>query len=251
MSTVQRPQATLGGENHLICWPDPTILRSSDRSHGGCRVKYVLATSAVLLASPVSAQDWSGTWAGMAIGYGAGTYDQGDFEAGQEGVRVEVDRAIVGLHLERNFQRESTVFGFDVDISNGVYGMRPQGTGAPWWSCTIGDCVVDITAFMTIRGRYGWLLNPETMVYGAVGLAAGKAEGGILDSLQEGSSTAVGYTVGGGVSRMIGPNTVIYGEINHVDLGTLQFGAGDTPGEDVFDAKGDFATIKLGANFRF
>ncbi|MBL9048617.1 MAG: porin family protein [Tabrizicola sp.] len=213
-------------------------------------MKSVVLTSAMLLAFPAAGQDWSGHWAGLSLGYGAGTYHQGDFEADQAGVDVDVDGPLVGLRYERNFQNGDHVFGFDVDLSNGVNGSRPQGTGASWWSCIVGDCAVDITAMLTLRGRYGWLLSPETMAYGAAGLAAGRAEGGILDSLQEGSSTAVGFTVGGGVSRMVGPNLQIFGEVNYVDLGTLHFGIGDSY-DDVFDAKGDFATIKIGASFRF
>lgn len=213
-------------------------------------MKSVVLTSAMLLAFPAAGQDWSGHWAGLSIGYGTGTYQQGDVEAAQIGVDVDVDGPLVGLRYERNFQHGNWVYGFDADLSNGVNGSQPQGTGAPYWSCTVGDCVVDITALFTLRGRYGWLLSPETLAYGAAGLAAGQVEGGIVGSLQEGSSTAVGFTVGGGVSRMVGPNLQVFGEINYVDLGTLRFGIGDGFADD-FDATGDFATIKIGASFRF
>lgn len=213
-------------------------------------MKSVIITSAMLLAFPAAGQDWSGHWAGVTLGYGTGSYQQGDFEADQTGVEVDVDGPILGFRYERNFQHGNRVFGFDADLSNGVKGSQPQGTGAPSWSCVVGDCVVDVTALLTLRGRYGWLVSPQTMAYGAAGVAAGRAEGGIADSLQEGSSTAVGFTVGGGVSRMVGPNLLVFGEVNYVDLGTLHFGIGDTF-DDVFDAKGDFATIKIGASFRF
>ena len=209
-----------------------------------------MAAMAILLASPLSAQDWSGHWGGFALGYGSGSYEQGDFEKDQLGVEVDVDSLLLGLHYERNYQRGNHVLGFDVGLSNGVKGFAPMGTGAPYWSCEIGACNVAIDALLTLRGRYGWLMTPETMIYGAGGLAAGRVEGGIYDSFQQGSSTAVGYTIGAGLAHMIQPDLMLYAEVNHVDLGTLEFGWGDGPA-DTFDGKGDFSTVVIGVNFRF
>lgn len=213
-------------------------------------MKYALSTAAMLLASPVFGQDWSGNWLGFSLGYGEGSYELGDFEADQEGPRVDVDRIIGGLHYERNFQRGNRVLGFDVDLSTGVKGITPQGTFTSYWSCRDGDCNVNVKTLLTLRARYGWLVTPETMIYGAGGLAAGEVEGGIFDSRQQGSSTAVGYTIGAGLSHMVQPDTVLYVEVNHVDLGTLEFGWADGPA-DTLDGKGDFSTVKVGVNFRF
>lgn len=215
-------------------------------------MKYALSTAAMLLASPVFGQDWSGNWLGFSLGYGEGSYQQGDFEQGLIGERVDVDRIIGGLHYERNFQRGNRVLGFDVDLSTGVRGITPIGTttGTGDFSCDLGDCNVDVKTLMTLRARYGWLVTPETMIYGAGGLAAGEVEGGIYNSFQQGSSTAVGYTIGAGLSHMIQPDTLVYIEVNHVDLGTLEFGWGYGP-EDTLDGKGDFSTVKVGVNFRF
>lgn len=215
-----------------------------------------MTAMAMLLASPLSAQDWSGQWGGFALGHGSGSYQQGDFEKHQPGVEnqlgveVDVDSILLGLHYERNFQRGNQVLGFDVGLSNGVKGITPMGTAAPYWSCEDGDCNVEIEALLTLRGRYGWLMTPETMIYGAGGLAAGKVEGGIYDSFQQGSSTAIGYTIGAGLAHMIQPDLMLYAEVNHVDLGTLEFGWGDGP-DDTLDGKGDFSTVLIGVNFRF
>lgn len=214
------------------------------------KVKYTISAIAMLLATPVLGQDWSGSWTGLSLGYGDGSYLQGDFDVGQPGVDVDVQGIILGLHYEWNHQRGNQVLGFDLGLSNGIAGSRPLGTGGPNWSCLLGDCNVAVTSLLTLRGRYGWLLAPETLVYGAGGLAAGQVEGGIRNSFQQGSSTAVGYTVGAGLAHMLQPDIVVYAEINHVDLGTLEFGWGDTP-DDTLDGKGDFRTVLVGVNFRF
>ncbi len=208
-----------------------------------------MTAMAMLLASPLSAQDWSGQWGGFALGYGAGSYEQGDFEADETGEDVDVDGFLVGLHYERNFQRGNHVLGFDVGLSKGVRGTSPQEPGPVWWACELGECFVNVEALLTLRGRYGWLMTPETMIYGAGGLAAGKVEGGIYNFTQN-SSTAVGYTIGAGLAHMIQPNLMLYAEVNHVDLGTLELGPLGTP-DDTLDGRGDFSTVLIGVNFRF
>lgn len=197
-----------------------------------------------------AAQDWSGNWGGVALGYGSGTYDQGDSAAGEIGPSVDVDGVIAGLQFVRNFQQGNTVYGFDVGVSTGPSGVTAQGTLGADWSCFTGECNVDINSLITLRGRYGVLINPETLAYGAGGLAVGNVEGGIYDSEQQGSSTAVGYTIGAGLERMFGENRTFFGEVNYVDLGTLDFGTAGTPAE-TYDGVGDFMTVKIGANFRF
>ncbi|MBL9047180.1 MAG: porin family protein [Tabrizicola sp.] len=213
-------------------------------------MRFAVSALSVLMVSPVSAQDWSGQWGGLSLGYGAGSYEQGDVEKGQAGVEVDVDSLLLGLQYQRSFQQGSQVWGFDIGLSNGVKGAVPQGPVPVYWSCDLGDCNVKIEALLTVRGRYGWLWTPETMIYGVGGLAAGKVEGGIQNSFQQGSSTATGYTIGVGLAHMVRPDLVLYGEINHIDLGTLEFGWGDGP-EDTLDGSGDFDTVVIGASFRF
>ena len=214
-------------------------------------VLYPLFAAAVCAgALPAAAQDWSGNWGGVALGYGSGTYDQGVSDLNEGGPSVDVDGALIGLQYLRNIQSGNAVYGFDVGVSTGPSGTTAQGTLGPSWSCGSGDCNVDIQSLITLRGRYGVLVNPETLAYGVGGLAVGSIDGGIYNSPQQGSSTAVGYTIGVGVERMFSENRTIFGEVNYVDLGTIDFGRGGSP-RDVYDGEGDFTTIKIGMNFRF
>src|SRR5690606_13593376 len=116
------------------------------------------------------------------------------------------------------------VFGFDVSLSSGIKGKTAIGAVGPDWSCVTGDCNVSVESLLMTRGRYGALINPSTLVYGAAGVAAGRVSGGIYNSVQQGKSTATGYTLGLGVEHKLNRKVSLYGELNYVDLGTLKFG---------------------------
>jgi outer membrane immunogenic protein len=213
----------------------------------------VLVTAGLTLASslPAMAQDWTGNWGGITLGYGDGVYQQGVSDLNQVGPDVEVKGWIVGLRFSRNMQSNNNVYGFDAELSSGIDGETAQGTDGPFWRCGTGACNVDIKSIITVRGRYGWLTDPQTLIYGAGGLAIGRVEGGIFNSAQQGeSNNAVGYTVGFGAERLVGAKTAIFGEVNYVDLGDLEFGRGNAA-TDVYDGVGDFATMKFGLNFKF
>jgi opacity protein-like surface antigen len=105
---------------------------------------------------------------------------------------------------------------------------------------------------MTVRGRYGMVFGDgKTMTYGALGLAAGAIEGGIAASDQQGSSTALGYTAGFGLERMFTDGISMFGEVNYVDLGDIDFGTVGGSGSGTFYGAGDFTKILVGVNYRF
>ena len=213
----------------------------------------LIAVAGLMMASsvPALAQNWAGNWGGITLGFGSGSYDLGVSALSEPGPTVDVDGAQLGLRYARNWQRGNYVFGADVEASTGLDGINKQSPIIiPEWICRSGDCNVTIKSLVTIRGRFGLLVNPETLVYAAGGIATGKVEGGIANSPQQGSSTATGYTIGFGAEHFIREKITIFGEVNYVDLGNLEFGEGDTS-SDVFDGVGDFMTIKLGASFRF
>jgi outer membrane immunogenic protein len=191
--------------------------------------------------------DWSGNYWGFVLGYGSGDYRLKS--ASGDGVNVNVDGAIFGMRYARNMQNGNRVYGFDAELSSGPDGITPQGTTGPYWSCNTGDCNVSIEALLTLRGRYGGLLNADTLAYGAAGLAAASVNGGIRNSPQQGSSNEVGFTVGVGVERRLQSGWNVFGEINYVDLGDLRFGTGS--GTEPFKGAGDFSTLKVGFMRRF
>ncbi len=203
--------------------------------------------------APVAMVDWSGWYGGASLGYGSGSYDQGVSALNEDGPTVDVDGAMFGLQIGRNFQNGNKVYGFELGVSSGIDGIVPQSFSMPTnWGCNTGDCNVDIKALATLRGRFGMTsASGATLFYGAAGLAGARYEGGIFNSDQQGETeTNSGYTVGIGIEHMLRPNMSIFAEANYVDLGDLTFGEGNTS-DEVYDGLGDFATVRFGANFHF
>jgi outer membrane immunogenic protein len=201
---------------------------------------------------PAPIVDWSGIYVGGYLTFGDGSYLQQDDITGV-GVDVDVDGAGLGLRYGQNWQNAAAVFGFDVSLQSGIDGIKVQGSNGPVWGCNTGHCNVSIEALMTVRGRYGMVFGDgKTMAYGALGLAAGAIEGGIAASNQQGSSTALGYTAGFGLERMFTDGISMFGEVNYVDLGDIDFGTGGGPGgSGTFYGAGDFTKVLVGVNYRF
>lgn len=197
--------------------------------------------------------DWSGSYVGGYLTYGDGSYQQASSIDGI-GLDVDVDGLGFGVRYGRNWQNSAAVFGFDVSLQSGIDGITPKGsTNATYtWTCGSGHCNVSIEALMTVRGRYGKVFGDgKTMAYGALGLAAGTIEGGIFNSIQQGSSTALGYTTGIGLEHKYTDRISIFGEVNYVDLGDIEFGTDNRGQGAPFFGRGDFTKFEMGFNYHF
>lgn len=213
-------------------------------------IRFISATIVSAMATvslPGAAVAWDGFYGGFTLGYGDGTYLQGSVAG--DGVEVDVYGVLGSARLGWNAVNGNNVYGFDVDIGNGPDGVTPQGSSGTTFFCGSGDCSVSINTLATLRGRYGFLTDPDTLIYGAAGLAFGDIEGGIENSGYYGSSNATGFTVGIGIERNLSATMAWFGEVNYYDLGDLEFG---TEGfGNTFEGYGDFTTVRVGLNFRF
>ena len=198
--------------------------------------------------------DWSGSYLGGYLTYGDGSYQQ--FSPEGPGLDVDVDGLGFGVRYGRNWQKSVAVFGFDVSLESGIDGITPKvsnrGSRFPFrWTCSTGHCNVSIEALMTLRGRYGKVFGGgKTMAYAALGPAAGTIKGGIFNSTQQGSSTALGYTTGIGLEHKYTDHISIFGEVNYVDLGDIKFGR-NTFDSAPFSGRGDFTKFVTGFNYHF
>lgn len=202
--------------------------------------------------STQSAANFDGRFWGLSLGYADGSYQTGVSALGQLGVVVDVDGAMFGARYGHNFQNGNRVVGYDIELSSGPDGLTSQGTAGPFWLCGSGDCVIDVDAMLSARGRYGMVMgNGKTMVYGAAGITVARYQGGILNSVQYGpKNTGTGFNVALGLEHLLNAQTSIFGEISHTDLGNLDFGQGIAP-TDVYDGLGDFQQIRIGVNVKF
>jgi outer membrane immunogenic protein len=165
---------------------------------------------------PPPAWNWSGFYTGVNLGYGWGSSPANVTFLGSTGVllytagtTVHPDGVIGGGQMGYNWQNGNWVAGLEADIQ----GSGQSGSGTivcPAGTCNVVNPVtVSVTEklewFGTVRGRLGWTVTPETMVYATGGLAYGKLtdSGNITDTVTTTSfnfsKTSLGWTAGGGV----------------------------------------------------
>lgn len=214
-----------------------------------------LASSAVvMLASSAWASgpdrgrpfSWTGLYIGATVGGGWG---ESRFDDGAPSNPFDIDgfvgSAAVGynLQLDRNW-----VVGIEADISSGISGgFGPGNLGQPnggGWFCGSGACVTDVNWFGTVRGRIGYA-SSTLLVYGTGGLAYGRVESEIENSVVQVSDTSVGWTVGGGLEYAFAPNWSAKIEYLHVDLGWTRSANGF-----FFRSDAEFDVVRAGLNYR-
>ena len=146
------------------------------------------------LFSTVQATNWTGFYAGVNGGYSAGPDVRGFTGGGQLGYNYQIDR--------------NWVVGVEADMQ---YSQQPA-----WWG--------------TVRGRAGYLVMPDLLVYGTGGLAYQ------LNSPPFNSHrNTAGWTAGGGIEKMLDRNWSIKAEYLYVAPGGRQ----------------DANVIRAGINYKF
>jgi len=165
---------------------------------------------------PPPAWTWTGFYTGLNLGYGWGSsnvnatfIDSGTGAVlNTAGTTVHPAGILGGGQVGYNWQSGNWVTGLEADIQ----GTGQRGSGTIF--CPAGVCaVLPVTAsitekldwFGTVRGRLGWTVTPETMVYATGGLAygelndSGSITNGVITDGFSFSKTSLGWTAGGGV----------------------------------------------------
>ncbi len=190
---------------------------------------------------------------------------------------------IGGVQLGYNFQAGAFVWGVETDFQgadikgDGSVSNGPTPIPHLFFPDTLsltGTESQKLDWFGTLRGRLGFLMAPQLLVYGTGGLAYGHVEtdaaftGHIqglfpfdgATSISQ-TDTRVGWTVGGGLEWMIAPHWSIKGEYLYYDLGhatldqTLTLNS-TIPGHFVSanissDAQYKGSIARLGINYHF
>ena len=141
-----------------------------------------------------SQHDWTGFYVGANGGYSAGPDVRGITLGGQLGYNYQLDRNLV--------------LGVEADAQ---YSQQPA-----WWG--------------TVRGRAGYLVMPDLLVYGTGGLAY-QVSSPPLNTHRN----TVGWTAGGGIEKMLDRNWSIKAEYLYVAPGSGQ----------------DANVVRAGINYKF
>jgi len=174
---------------------------------------------------------------------------------------------IGGVQAGYNYQADELVYGVEVDIS---FAARNSG-----WKTSVSDPFAysnppeqsflrsksNLNWFSTLRGRLGYALSDEFMIYGTAGVAVGqvnvRSQEGVTTSptlLPEAtwtnskSFTRLGWAAGFGAEYALTENLSLKGEYLRVDLGSNTFAL--PSGAYMRNrAKSDIA--RMGINYRF
>jgi outer membrane immunogenic protein len=206
---------------------------------------------------PIPAPVWS--WTGFYLGFNGGyswgrssrsvdlVTTTGAIITGAGSVTgggTDLEGGLFGGQIGYNWQTSNWVWGFETDIQ----WANQRGSTTFLCPATAGGClpglallppgvtgtgaVVDqkLEWFGTFRGRGGILVGPTALLYATGGLAYGSVQTGILlagfnaagapiSATASGSSTRVGWTIGGGAEWKFSPNWSAKIEYLYMDIG--------------------------------
>lgn len=217
----------------------------------------------VVRAPVVAPWTWTGFYIGGNAGYSWGRWDSSSLAAIFPGPppfgfgtthSPNVDGFVAGGQAGYNWQVNYWVLGIEADLqwTGEKASVAHTVTVGP---IPVGDSTLTGTAtstndwrfswFGTLRGRVGWTTADHWLFYATGGLAYGQAKfsntniasvtittaGGVATTTSlatgfSGSTTRVGWTVGGGIEKMLNRNWSVKAEYLYVDLGNHTFGAG-------------------------
>lgn len=134
-----------------------------------------------------------------------------------------------GVQAGFNYQfLPSFVVGIEGDVSsaNRSRDASKTSTGASFWGHYTSE---DMSFFGTVRGRVGYLLSPQLLIFATGGLAIAKVEtldnvgfeaGGVTRTQARSNSLKTGSVFGAGVEYAINKNWSVKGEYLSYNLGS-------------------------------
>ena len=170
---------------------------------------------------PLNGFSWAGPYLGANLGYNWGSVsNSGTNPTGFAG----------GVQGGYNWQFGSPwVFGLEADI---------QATGA---DDTFAAWKFSNPWYGTVRGRVGYALNPNFMLYGTGGLAFGELKGST--PFYSASHVSAGWTVGAGAEFALNNAWSLKAEYLYVDLDSSRING--------LPNGYSFSTVRVGVNYHF
>jgi outer membrane immunogenic protein len=212
--------------------------------------------------APVS--NWSGFYIGGNVGYGWGNGNIDGVEVPQDEIspvsnQLNPKGVIGGGQIGYNWQAGSFLAGLEADI---------QGSGVK--ASLVDPAAIQLTTasqqlswFGTLRGRLGFVVAPQLLIYGTGGLAYGDVRGAATQANLSSnpaenvaasfSGTRTGWTAGGGLEWMFTRGWSAKVEYLHIDLGNAVVTSAATGEQTVFNYTwhNQFDTVRLGVNYHF
>jgi outer membrane immunogenic protein len=212
----------------------------------------------------VPMSNWTGLYIGGNVGYGWGSgnidgVEVPHLEISPVSNQLNPKGVIGGGQIGYNWQTGSFLAGLEADI---------QGSGVK--ASLVDPAAIQLTTasqqlswFGTLRGRLGFVVAPQLLIYGTGGLAYGDVRGAATqDNLScnpaendaaSFSGTRTGWTAGGGLEWMFTRGWSAKVEYFHIDLGNTAVTSAATGEPSVFNYTwhNQFDTVRLGVNYHF
>jgi len=202
------------------------------------------------VAAPYS---WTGFYIGIAGGGGWGHAEDTDATPFDSG-KFAVTGGLIGGTLGYNWQIDKIVLGLEGDGSGAWMKGTTVGTLPLFGNCggSPPHCDSNLRALGTFRARAGVTFD-RFLPFVTGGLAVGSLHGHEGDTLGDGTTTVIGWNVGGGLEYAFANNWSAKFEYLHVDFGNhviftdqlLLFGA--VPQNVRFAAD----IVRVGLNYKF
>lgn len=187
------------------------------------------APAPIIESAPVSS--WAGPYAGVHLGYGF----SGSAETSVGGITNDIGTSgwLGGAFGGFNAQNGQFVYGAEADVNySGVDGSNAGETAR---SRLDGS----------LRGRLGYAINDDVLVYGTAGVAAERLR--VTDGLgARDTNMMVGYTVGAGTDVKLTDDVFARAEYRYSDYGSENF---NLTAPTSVDSSNHRVTVGLGIKF--
>jgi outer membrane immunogenic protein len=233
------------------------------------------------------ASSWNGLYIGGNVGYGWDSGSSGVSAFATDPTLAPALAAILaagsyptslspsakgvigGGQIGYNWQLPSQwVIGLETDLQgSGIKGSDSQTRSPPFFDTTSTGVTKSIDWFGTVRGRVGFLVTPQWLLYGTGGLAYGETKSSFTTTdltfgclpgrtaCANGASSGVraGWTAGAGAEAMLAPNWSVKLEYLYVDLGGRSVSAPAFTLPVVFSSSTAFREqiARVGLNYHF
>lgn len=237
-----------------VCAASSAAIIAGGAANAGGYAAPVVKTSPVIDA-PAPVSDWAGAYVGGSLGYVFGSDDvigldklDNDERATDIGA-VDIKGVNAGIHAGYRWDRGNWVYGPElgleggsVDASDNVaafgneYGVESK-----------------LNYLVSLRLKAGYEVNPETLVYGTVGVAHGDFDYTLSEA---GSSLTEGYSdtalsAGLGVERKLNERLSMFAEWEYRQFGKTELTFSTDGGDLATRATPKHHNIKVGVNYRF
>jgi opacity protein-like surface antigen len=126
---------------------------------------------AMVFSTAVHSDDWVGPYAGVHLGKGSNSVD-GVFDSAGSAIgldTLEDSDSVYGLHLGYNNRRNKVVYGIEAS-----YTKSNMEDGV--WDSESNLQEFETKDYWTLRGRLGWLVSEQALIYATAGIASMDSE---------------------------------------------------------------------------